>query len=68
MQTFAHPAYMGIKGAKQLLHILNEKYSLSLNLRKLSEEIDEIEKEIATRTKATELPGERPTEDQSYFG
>jgi len=68
VQTFAHPAYMGIKGAKQLLHILNEKYSLSLNLRKLSEEIDEIEKEIATRTKATELPGERPTEDQSYFG
>lgn len=68
VQTFAHPAYMGIKGAKQLLHVLNEKYSLNLNLRKLSEEIDEIEKEIATRTKSTEIAGEKPAEEPSYFG
>ncbi len=66
-QTFAHPAYLGIKGAKQTLGVLNKKYTLGLNLLKLSEEIDEIEKEISQRTKATtEVPSKVP--ELNYFG
>ncbi len=67
-QTFAHPAYLGIKGAKQTLGVLNKKYTLGLDLRKLSDEIDEIEKEISQRAKATqEVPRVGPNEP-NYFG
>ena len=67
-QTFAHPAYLGIKGAKETLYVLNEKFQLKLELAKLSEEIDEIEKEILSRTKSiTSEAGQKPSEP-NYFG
>jgi len=66
-QTFAHPAYLGIKGAKEVLHVLNTRYHLKLDLSKLTDEIEEIEKEILTKTKSiTEVSGQ-PTEP-NYFG
>ncbi len=67
-QTFAHPAYLGIKGAKQTLAVLNDKYKMKLDLRKLSEEIDEIEKELSLKSKAlNELRQVKPAEP-NYFG
>ena len=50
-ETFSHPTYLGIKGAREVLKILNEKHSLNLNLDKLDEEILDIEKDIRTKTK-----------------
>lgn len=69
-QTFAHPAYLGIKGAKETLHVINAKFDMKLDLGKLSEEIDEIEKEILSRSKAggTELAGQKPPSEPNYFG
>ena len=68
-QTFAHPAYLGIKGAKETLNVLNSKYTLKLDLGKLSEEIDEIEKEILSRSKGVnEVAGEKATPEPNYFG
>ena len=67
-QTFAHPAYLGIKGAKETLHVLNTKFQMKLDLGKLSEEIDEIEKEILSRSKGiSEVAGQKPSEP-NYFG
>lgn len=68
-QTFAHPAYLGIKGAKETLHVLNAKFEMKLDLGKLSEEIDEIEKEIISRSKGItgEVAGQKPSEP-NYFG
>jgi len=66
-QTFAHPAYLGIKGAKETLHVLNSKFHMKLDLGKLSEEIDEIEKEILSRTKNITEATEKPSEP-NYFG
>ena len=68
-QTFAHPAYLGIKGAKETLHVLNSKFSMKLDLAKLSEEIDEIEKEILSRSKnSLEGAEEKGSTEPNYFG
>ncbi len=50
-ETFGHPTYLGIKGARAILLILNQKLCLGLNLKQLDEEIIDIEKEIKTKTK-----------------
>lgn len=53
-ETYGHPNYLGIKGARAILEILNKKLKLKLNLKELDEEINEIEKEIKTKTKSLE--------------
>ena len=50
-ETFGHPTYLGIKGARAILKILNQKLNLKLKLKQLDKEIVEIEKEIKTKTK-----------------
>ncbi len=65
-QTFAHPAYLGIKGAREALHVLNEKYKLKVDINKLTDELDEIEKEVMARTKA--LSDTSKTSEPNYFG
>lgn len=42
-ETFGHPMYLGIKGAREILKILNKKFNLKLDLKKLDKEIKEIE-------------------------
>ena len=50
-ETFAHPMYLGIKGAKELLRVLEHKFGFGLNLKKMSKEIIQVEKELAKKTK-----------------
>ncbi len=50
-ETFGHPTYLGIKGARAILLILNQKLGLGLDLKQLDKEIIDIEKEIKTKTK-----------------
>lgn len=54
-ETLGHPTYLGIKGAREILELLNEKLKLGLDLKQLDEEITEIEKEIKTKTKQMSL-------------
>lgn len=48
-QTLGHPNYLGIKGARELLKILNSKLNLKLDINRLDKEISNIEKEIKER-------------------
>lgn len=50
-KLFGHPTYLGIKGARAILLILNQKLGLGLDLKQLDKEIIDIEKEIKTKTK-----------------
>jgi uncharacterized protein (TIGR00162 family) len=45
-ETYGHPMYLGIKGARELLRALEKKLSLKINLKKLEREIKEIEAEV----------------------
>ncbi|MBI4154624.1 PAC2 family protein [Candidatus Woesearchaeota archaeon] len=40
-ETFGHPAYLGINGAKEILKVISKKYNLSLDLRPLNEKPEE---------------------------
>jgi uncharacterized protein (TIGR00162 family) len=48
-ETFGHPMYLGVKGAREILKILNHKLKLHINLKELDKEIKELEKEIAKK-------------------
>jgi uncharacterized protein len=56
-ETFGHPMYLGVKGAKEILKVLEKKFDFGLNIKKMSKEIIELEKEIMGKTKewATEM-------------
>ncbi len=50
-ETYGHPMYLGVKGAKEVLGVLNENLSLGVNVDKLEKEIAYIEKQITKRSK-----------------
>ncbi len=50
-ETFGHPMYLGIKGAKELLRVMEAKFAFGVDLKKMSKEIIELEKELVKRSK-----------------
>ena len=48
-ETYGHPMYLGIAGAKEMLKALDRKLALRLNLKKLEKEIKSIEAEMLKR-------------------
>ena len=42
-ETYGHPMYLGLKGARRILSLLDARLDLGLDLKKLDEEIDEME-------------------------
>jgi len=50
-ETYGHPMYLGVKGAREVLKVLNDKLKLGVNVNKLEKEIDYIEKQIVKKTK-----------------
>lgn len=75
-ETFSHPMYLGIKGAQELLRVLETKFSLGIDLKKMSKEIVEVEKELMAKTKewSSEQLSHSPagakvkTKEASYIG
>lgn len=49
-ETYGHPLFLGIKGAKEILKVFNNKLKTNVNLNKLDKEIEKIEKDIIKRT------------------
>lgn len=49
-ETYGHPMYLGIKGAKEILRVLDKKLNLNIDLNKLDKEIKDIESEILKKT------------------
>jgi len=48
-ETFGHPMYLGVKGAREVLKVLNKKLELDINLKDLDKEINTLEKEMIKR-------------------
>ncbi len=48
-ETYGHPMYLGIGGARELLKVLNQKLSLKLNMKQLDKELTELEHDIAEK-------------------
>ena len=45
-ETLSHPMYLGVKGSKEILKILNKKLNLDVDLSCLDKEIKEIEQNV----------------------
>ena len=49
-ETYGHPMYLGIKGAMEILKFLDKKLNLNVNMKRLNEEVKEIEEDLVYRT------------------
>ncbi len=67
-QTFAHPIYLGVKGAKELLCVLNLKYGFKFDLKKMADEIEEIEEEPVLPGIEEAVANKVKKPVMSYFG
>lgn len=73
-ETFAHPMFLGIKGAQEIMRVLEAKFSLGISLEKMSKQVAQVEKELSKRTKewlaelASSQAGAKAKEKMSYIG
>ena len=70
-ETFAHPMYLGVKGAQEILRVLNIRFRLGIDLNRLTKEIEKLEKETIKRTKDLQTIKEtmkRVSSETSYIG
>ncbi len=69
-ETFGHPYYVGIKGSKEILLILQKKFNLSIDVSKLEKEIKEFEKQLLQTAEQMEETHKQAMQKsrQSYIG
>ena len=69
-ETYAHPMYLGISGAREIIRILNKKLELKLNVTALEKELKELEIEFQSMKdqNITGIPKLRRKRDISYIG
>jgi proteasome assembly chaperone (PAC2) family protein len=73
-ETYGHPMYMGFRGAKEVINVLNSKFNLELDTRKLDreikkiEEFDEEEVVVDEKPKGKRLPPMKGIGDMNYIG
>jgi uncharacterized protein len=63
-ETFGHPIYLGIKGAKKVLKIINKRFKLKIKLNDLENEILKIEEEMMKRKEEIQNVSEQSTMDK----
>ena len=49
-ETYGHPMYLGVKGAREILKVLNKKLGINVNLKDLDKEIKELERDIIKKS------------------
>jgi uncharacterized protein len=70
-ETFAHPMYLGMTSARNLLEVLNKAFELKLDLNNIDKEITDIENEVLMRTqqlKQLKDLHERKEDKLNYIG
>ena len=50
-ETYGHPMYLGIRGAREIVKLLNSKFSMGINIKELDYEIRELEEEAAKNSR-----------------
>ncbi|MFA6461707.1 MAG: PAC2 family protein [Candidatus Woesearchaeota archaeon] len=73
-ETFGHPMYLGVKGAQEVLNVIERKFQFGLDLRKMNKDIIEVEKDLIQKTQewAAEMSGaagaKPKKKESSYIG
>ena len=71
-ETFGHPMYLGVKGGKEILVVLQKKFNIPMNFKKLDHEIEHLDSEILKKTierkKQLSLQNTPSSPEQNYIG
>lgn len=73
-ETLGHPMYLGVKGAKEILRVIETKFKYGIDIKRMNQEILEVEKELIKKTKewAAEMSGAAGAmpkkKESSYIG
>lgn len=69
-ETFGHPMYIGLRGAKEILKVLNKKYEFNVSLKNLNKEIKRFDEENGSETsqKHRTLNRLKHYKEMSYIG
>ncbi|MBU1202358.1 MAG: PAC2 family protein [Nanoarchaeota archaeon] len=71
-ETYGHPMYIGIKGAKEIIKVLNKRYEFGISLRSINSEIRKLNEESGEGSKSskkhTTLNQLKHYKDMSYIG
>lgn len=70
VEVYGHPMYLGVRGAKELLRVLNARFGMRLNFKAIEKEIDQLEKELTDKTQdmsGAPFRGKTPQE-MNYIG
>ncbi len=65
-ETFAHPTHIGIKGAREIIRVLNTKIHMGVNINELDKEIKSMEKNIKTPARTIVQPALAPKEEKPF--
>jgi len=49
-ETFGHPMFLGVKGAQEVLNVIERKFHYGLDLKKMNKDIIEVEKDLIKKT------------------
>ena len=49
-ETYGHPMYLGIKGAMEIIKVLDKELKLNISMQRLNKEVKEIESDMLQRT------------------
>src|SRR3989344_919172 len=53
-ETFGHPNYLGVKGARNLLKVLNKQLKLKVDIAELDKEVESVEEELINKSQNIE--------------
>lgn len=68
-ETLGHPMYVGLRGAKEIIKVLDKKYSFGLSLKELNKEIKAYESEMGLETaEKHKTLNQLKCKDMSYIG
>ncbi|MBI4152212.1 PAC2 family protein [Candidatus Woesearchaeota archaeon] len=74
-ETFGHPLYLGVKGAKEILRVLETHFHFGLDMKKMSKEIVQMEQELMKRTQEwaaemihTKAGAKKVDQEANYIG
>jgi proteasome assembly chaperone (PAC2) family protein len=67
VETFGHPNYLGVKGAKEVLKLLKKQFNLKIDPNKLNDQVQQIEQEIKNNREIKKII-KKQSRDISYIG
>ncbi len=67
-ETFGHPMFVGVKGAKELLKVLNKRYDFGISLNRINKEIKRYSLDADSDKKHTAINQLKQYKEISYIG